>query len=96
MEGSYILKHPLKNKAGDTIVTEVSLRRAKGKDLKAADKAASDLDSTFVLIDLLSQMPDGSGVFPGFADELDAEDIEALGERVAALLPGGHQTGGTP
>ena len=96
MGGSYALKHPITSKtAGDVIVTEIVIRRPKGKDIRAADKASSDLDSTFVLIDRLCQMPDGSDVFPGFADELDVEDVEALGERVAALLPSGPRTGET-
>lgn len=96
MEGPYTLKHPITTKAGAApIVTDIVIRRPKGKDVRAADKATSDLDSTFVLIDRLCQMPDGSDVFPGFADELDVEDVEALGERVAALLPSGPRTGET-
>ncbi|QUM72180.1 phage tail assembly protein [Sphingopyxis granuli] len=96
MEGRYTLKHPITLKGGDApVVSEVVIRRPKGKDIRAADKASSDLDSTFVLIDRLCQMPDGGDVFPGFADELDVEDVEGLGERVAALLPSGNRTGET-
>lgn len=95
MEGPYTLKHPVRSKDGKLEITDVVIRRPKGKDVKAADKAPSDLDSTFVMIERLCQMPDGSDVFPGFADELDVEDIEGLGERVAAFTPSGRPTGET-
>ncbi len=96
MEGPYTLKHPITDRSsGAAVVTDVVIRRPKGKDVRAADKASSDIDGTFLLIDRLCQMPDGSDVFPGFADELDVEDVEALGERVAALLPSGPRTGET-
>ena len=92
---AYMLKHPIKTAGGETMIADVILRRPKGKDLKAADKAATDLESTFILLDRLAQTPDGNDVFPGFAEELDAEDIVALGERLDALLPSGPKTGGT-
>lgn len=95
MRQPHILKHPIVGKSGETLVTEVHVRRAKGKDLRAADKSASEFDGTLVMIERLCQMPDGSDVFPGFADELDAEDIAALGELVTASLPSGQKTGGT-
>jgi hypothetical protein len=94
MQGDYTLKHPIVPKQGDPI-TAVVLRRPKGKDMKAADKAESDFSGTLILIERLCSLPDGTDVFPGFADELDVEDIETLGERVEAMLPRGQKTGGT-
>lgn len=94
MEGPYTLKHPITPQQGQPI-TDVVLRRPKGKDVKAADKAPSDLESTFVLIERLCSLPGGDPVFPGFADELDVEDIEALGERVTAFSRSGRPTGET-
>lgn len=94
MSVHYQLKHPIQPKQGEAI-TAVSIRRAKGKDLRAITKAANDFEATLMLIDRLCLYPDGTAVFAGFADELDAEDIEALGEFVAAVLPSGPKTGET-
>lgn len=91
---NYTLKYPITPQQGQP-VTAVVLRRPKGKDMKAADKAASDFEGTLVLIERLCSLPGGDPVFPGFADELDVEDIEALGERVEAMLPRGQKTGAT-
>lgn len=90
----YVLKFPIQLKQGEPI-GEVFVRRAKGKDLRAVSKAGSELDGTLMLIDRLCTLPDGGDVFLGFADELDAEDIDGLGELVMASLPSGPTTGGT-
>lgn len=94
MAGPYTLKHPITPQQGQPI-TDVVLRRPKGKDMKAADKASSDFEGTLILIERLCTLGGGDPVFPGFADELDVEDIEALGERVEAMLPRGQRTGET-
>ncbi|PAL22653.1 phage tail assembly protein [Sphingopyxis sp. GW247-27LB] len=91
----YLLKHPIETRDGKPMVAEVHIRRAKGKDLRAIAEAKNDFDGTLMLIDRLCQHPDGGPIFPGFADELDAEDIEALGELVMAILPSGQKTGET-
>lgn len=92
----YRLKHPITGKDGAVIISEVVLRRPKGKDLRASERESSSFDGTLVLIERLCSQPNGEAVFAGFADELDVEDIDALGEFVEAMLPSGPKTGGTP
>lgn len=96
MPGTYTLKHPFTEKGtGKVIIGEVVVRRPKGKDMKAAEKAESDFDGTMILIERLCSLPDGGDVPANFSDELDVEDLDALGELVTAMLPGGRKTGET-
>ncbi|KTE24464.1 MULTISPECIES: phage tail assembly protein [unclassified Sphingopyxis] len=96
MPDTYILKHPITEKGtGAVIIGEVVVRRPKGKDMKAADKAESDFHGSMVLIDRLCSLPGGGDVPANFSDELDVEDLDALGELVTAMLPGGRKTGAT-
>lgn len=79
---TYTLKYPVTLKSGTTI-TEVTVRRVRGKDMRELDKHAQQpVALTLALIDRLCQFPDGGDVFANFADELDAEDVQALGELV--------------
>jgi hypothetical protein len=92
---SYPLKHPITTKSG-TVIDGVQLRRAKGKDMRLIDKHRdSPMALTLALIDALCLFPDGTPIFAGFADELDAEDIDALGELAFASMPDGPTTGAT-
>lgn len=80
----YTLKYPIAFKSGTTTITEVIVRRPRGKDIREFDRfSGQPIGLTLAMIDRLCRMPDGSDVFAGFADELDAEDIEALGELVS-------------
>lgn len=78
----YKLQHPVTLKGGSTI-DEVTIRPIKGKDMRLIDRfQAEPIALTLAMIDQLCQMPDGSSVFPGFADELREEDFDALGKLV--------------
>lgn len=91
----YTLKHPITPAEGAPI-TEVLIRRGKGKDLRIIDGLLDQpMALTLRRIDQLCQFPDGSSVFPGFADELDEEDVEALGELVMPKSVDGPKTGAT-
>lgn len=92
----YTLRHPVATKDGTVLVSEVKLRRPKGKDMKASERAPSNFEASLILIERLCQQPSGEAVFAGFADELDVEDISALGELLEAMLPSGPKTGETP
>jgi hypothetical protein len=93
---SYTLFHPVLPKRGDAI-SEVLVRRATGKDMRLLDRhQGNPMALTLALIDALTLYPDGAPIFAGFADELDAEDIFALGELVTASLPDGQVIGATP
>lgn len=94
LDGLYSLKHPIdrRNSSGEVIetVTEVTVRRAKGKDLRVMDRF-QDQPSALALkmIEQLTELTQSD------VDNLDAEDVEGLGERVFGLLPGGPTTGAT-
>jgi len=92
----YVLLHPItvtQRVAGgeerSTETTTVTLRRAKGKDLRLLDKYPGKMAQSLALIQHLG------GLTMPEIDAMDAEDISALGERVAAFLPEPQQTGET-
>lgn len=87
----YTLKHPLelRNASGEVIqtITELSLRRLKGRDLKALDGAKGQGTMILALIAASAQLP------PTTVDLLDGEDVTAAGEVVADFLGGSRPTG---
>ncbi len=87
------LKHPLQLKSGGTI-GEVTVRAITGKDMRLIDKFQNQpIALTLAMIDQLCQLPDGSDVFPGFADELREDDIDELGKLVMPSDGDGPATG---
>jgi hypothetical protein len=75
------LKYPV---AHDGVTyREVTLRRARGRDLLAITKASKedDIEAGFVAIALLADVP------RELVDEMDADDVAALTEAVTAFLP---------
>jgi hypothetical protein len=91
---THTLRHPItqrfKDSAGEREepITEVTLRRMKGKDMRLADRIDGDVAASLEMIAMLS------GLTVKVVDELDAEDIEALGEIIAGFTPPGRKTGG--
>jgi hypothetical protein len=63
------------------VITALTLRRIKGKDLKKLDSRGEDMESSFLLFADLSEMA------PDFFDEMDGADIEKVGEVVESFLP---------
>ncbi|RUX22138.1 phage tail assembly protein [Mesorhizobium sp. M2A.F.Ca.ET.037.01.1.1] len=61
-------------------VTEAILRRIKGKDIRDMERHESDLDKTAFIISRLAGWP------PEAFDELDAEDIDALGKIIEGFM----------
>jgi hypothetical protein len=68
-------------------ITEVQLRRPKGKDIRAMDRAEGDIGKTMALLARVS------GLEPSVLDEMDGADVVALLELVAGFLPNGQPTG---
>jgi hypothetical protein len=62
---------------------EVTMRRAKGRDLLAITKASKDdeIEGGFVAIALLASVP------REVVDEMDADDVAMLTEVVSGFLP---------
>jgi hypothetical protein len=92
----YDLKYPItttfKPNGGESreeTLTQITLRRATGADLRTLDRVTGDLAKTFSLIEALG------GVTKAQTDKLDAEDILELGALVASFLPGSPRTGET-
>lgn len=90
----YELKHPIEVKAkdGDEVVekiTSLTLKRPKGKHLKAMDKAQGENAKVLALIAACSGQP------PSVTDELDAEDFAGLAEIVESFFGGRLPTGAT-
>ncbi len=101
-EGEYTLKYPLPN-GEQPPITKLLILRPKGKDRRVIDRyltptggIINPMGMQLEMIERLCRMPDGSDVFPGFADELDDEDVDALGKLVTPDLPSGQETGATP
>lgn len=94
----YTLKYPLTLKSGEQIA-DVAIRRMKGKDQRALDKylvgetVRNPMAMQLEMVERLVVMPDGSDIYPGFADDLDTADLEALGEFVMPTAVGGLPTG---
>lgn len=79
----YPLIFPFDKKDGST-VTEVTLRRPKGKELRKVDKLSEKdgaLSASYQMIAWLS------GLDFGDVDEMDGEDVVALSELVTNFLP---------
>lgn len=85
---TYKLKTPVKFENGD-IVTELSFRRPKGKDLRKLP-AEESLNTVLILARLLSGQPDV------LFDEMDVIDIQGVAEAVAGFMPSGSATGQKP
>ena len=89
--------HPLKHKIvltkrssqGETTeeITELTLRRPKAKDLRIMDKPMGEVAKTIELIAALSGHP------TKVIDEVDGEDLEALGKVIEGFTPPGQPTG---
>lgn len=73
---------------GKKEVTEVELRRPKGKDIKGIGKDVS-------LDDILKIAAKISAYSPRFYDELDAVDVMKISEVVGDFLDSGPQIGRT-
>jgi hypothetical protein len=92
----YELKHPLKftfkgpDGEREETTAELSLRRIKGKDLRGLTADMSEPQQALHLIGR------SSGLTAMQVDELDAEDIAALGEVIEGFMPPGLKTGPTP
>ncbi|MGI8839766.1 MAG: phage tail assembly protein [Caulobacteraceae bacterium] len=91
----YTLKHPIEQtftpKGGEArteTVTEVTVRRAKAKDLRLLDKFPGAITQSLALIGALT------GLTPLQLDELDGEDVSGLGEIVGDFFPDTPTTGG--
>lgn len=92
---TYELKHPIVlrfqpkgGEAREETITEVKLRRAKAKDLRQLDRHPGQIAQSLALIQALSGL---TGVQ---VDELDAEDVSALGDIVGDFFPDTPPTGG--
>lgn len=87
----YFLRHPvlLKDAAGAVVetLTELELRRLKGRDMRALDGAKG---GGSIILSLLAA---SAGLPPSTIDQLDAEDVSAAGEVVAGFLGGSLPTG---
>lgn len=91
---NYPLKHPveLKNKEGQVVetITELNLRRLKGRDMRQAIDGAKGQGAM-----TLALLARSAGLPPSTIDELDGEDITAAGAIVADFLGGSLPTGET-
>lgn len=91
-----VLKHPitctLKGPEGDReeTISEVTLRRIKGKDLRVVDTVTGEVAATLALISKISGLPIAQ------VDQLDAEDIAVIGAMIEDFMPPGLLTGKTP
>lgn len=90
------LKHPLtltlRGPEGERqeILSEVTFRRIKAKDLRATDDFAGDVAKSIALLSKSTGLPVAQ------IDELDVEDFVALSEVLEDFLPPGLRTGPTP
>lgn len=86
----YKLKHPIEirdKESGDIkeTITELTLvPRAKGKHLKAMDRAEGETGKTLALIGAVTNQP------PAVMDLMDAEDVIVLGDMVVSRFFGGR------
>lgn len=71
----------------DEEITEIKLRRATGKDLKAAMKGANPVADSIALAVRLS------GQLPAVFDIMDASDLTEVLSQVGNLLQSGQKTG---
>lgn len=90
----YTFKYPVSGGQNSAPIREVAIRRVKGKDMREIDRhSGQPIALTLAMIERLCRLPNGDPLFPGFADELDSEDIEALGELVMPTGDDGPPTG---
>lgn len=84
------LEYPIEwaTENGKEEITEVSLRRPRGKDIKGIGKDVS-------LDDILKVAAKVSSFTPRFFDELDAVDCMRISEVIGDFLDSGPQTGKT-
>lgn len=61
-------------------VSEITLRRLKGKDIRDMERHGSDVEKTFFIIGRLASLP------PEAVDELDAADFEAVSEIIEGFM----------
>lgn len=89
----YKLKHPveLRNAQGEVVekLLELQLRRLKGRDMRALDKAAGNGSALLALVSVSASLP------PSTVDQLDGEDVTDAGAIVAGFLGGSLPTGET-
>lgn len=89
----YPLKHPvtitLRGPDGDRqeTISELTLRRVKGKDMRALDGQGGEVAKTLALIAHISGHP------LTIVDELDAEDIGGIGDLLQDFFPASLGTG---
>lgn len=95
MSQAYPLKYPieLRNTAGDVVdtLTELQLRRLRGKDLKDVANAVPKGHGEAMAV-LICRC---SGIPPSTFDQLDAEDVTAIGEIATGFIGGALPTGAT-
>ena len=92
---TYPLKHPITIKvqaAGgeprEVTTTEVTLRRPKGRHLRAMDNAPGKMSQALALIGAVT------GLNRMEVDELDTEDVAELAEMIADFFPDLQKIGG--
>lgn len=74
------LAYPVEHEG--TTITEVTLRRAKTKDLRLIDAAGgNDLDQGVAMVAAISGLPVAA------VDEMDAEDFATISEALADFFP---------
>jgi hypothetical protein len=88
---SYTLKHPFDRLDKDGNVAEkitcISLRRPKGKQMKAMDNAKGSMSRILALLAVCG------GLLPVEVDAMDGEDIMALSELITGFLGQSLPTG---
>ena len=72
------LKYPIKH--GDREITEVTLKRLKGKDLVESEKFPGELERSAFLISRATRLPMEAVL------EMDGEDFTALSQMIARFL----------
>lgn len=98
IKATYTLKYPLVPAQGEP-VTDVIVVRSRGKDRRVIDRhyvngvLAAPMALQLEMIERLVRRSDGSDIYPGFAEELDEEDVDALGELVMPASDDGPPTG---
>ena len=85
MNGSARVKIACPLKIGDKIVTEVTIRRPKVRDLRAMEKmrepGSTELDQSIAMTATLCDLP------PEAMDEMDAADFASISEVLGGFLP---------
>ena len=80
------LRYPVR--FGSDTVSELEVRRPKGKDLRFAMGQKNDADGAFSLFARLT------GQTPSFFDEMDGEDIQEVTKIIEGFLGNTRKTGG--